>query len=307
MANQPKWLQYCIPVPGDVLAIPLPGSQYAFARVYRDADVGIYKCLANEIVDVEFVRGHPIAFFCSPVGFNIKQGKWPIIGRHPFAKKSDAWSPPVWVEYPIGRTGYKIYHKGRMRPATQKETHGLEEFCFVPDNDIAPLIFKRLGVKHPPIDPTVRTLSSQIAGTRRKGGVKKKTANAWKAGSFENDPAADWLDELLNGDDLSPIAAAFEAAEECAADYIEVDTGSAAIAAAEVVAALSGRPSPKIPLRLKKWLRERRTGGARLRGRALRAVELILADNSEVKQLWLESGHLAQWLRAVRGLQRRLK
>ena len=52
---------------------------------------------------------------------------------------------------------------------------------------------------------------------------------------------------------MAPIAEAFEAVLE-AADYIEAPDASAALAAAEVVAALLGRPAVELPDAVAAWV-----------------------------------------------------
>ena len=69
---------------------------------------------------------------------------------------------------------------------------------------------------------------------------------AWGTDSFANDDAMDWIAEQeANG--LAAVASAFAAVDAAADDYLDASIASSALAAAEVVAALLGGPSPTRP------------------------------------------------------------
>jgi hypothetical protein len=133
----------------------------------------------------------------------------------------------------------------------------------------------------------------------------KNIMGAWGAGSFENDSAGDWADELLHSADATPILEAFSAVIECE-DYLEVDEASAALAAAEVVAALRQQPSSTLPSPVAAWVRDHADSlSPELPELAVRAVALI-KNNSELKELW-DEGDTSQWLGAVEDLEHRLQ
>ena len=72
------------------------------------------------------------------------------------------------------------------------------------------------------------------------------------SGSFENDDAMDWVNDCVQAASAGVVKAALDRVLD--ADVVEVPDASAAIAAAEVVAASLGKPSPAIPANLKAWL-----------------------------------------------------
>jgi hypothetical protein len=130
-------------------------------------------------------------------------------------------------------------------------------------------------------------------------------AGAWGDGSFENDDAMDWVAECVRATSPGLVKAAFDRALN--ADVVEAPDASAAIAAAEVVAASLGKPSPVFPENLKAWLagqpRAQIAAQAALAERALTKIED--AQHSELRQLWSE-GKLNQWLSKVQALQSRI-
>jgi hypothetical protein len=109
---------------------------------------------------------------------------------------------------------------------------------------------------------------------------------AWGSAVFENDGAEDWAGALLEegrdqliGEALGAVAEGSTEADEC----------SAALAAAEVVAAARGWPARGFPKELKDWIAEadyRPTDGAK--SLAVQAVRQV-RDDSELAELWKEN------------------
>ncbi|HVV19487.1 MAG TPA: DUF4259 domain-containing protein [Pseudonocardiaceae bacterium] len=122
---------------------------------------------------------------------------------------------------------------------------------------------------------------------------------AWGTGPFDNDDAADLagsLDDLEPEDKPAAIREALlEAAEET--DYLERDAGGAAVAAAALVAAqqpdgdtidtISG-PKQSIP-----DLPED------LRALAVQALTRVLAEDSELNELWTDSPDGDEWFTMI--------
>lgn len=125
---------------------------------------------------------------------------------------------------------------------------------------------------------------------------------AWGAGTFDNDDALDWLDDLVDGAD----DAIRDALESTGAEPLEAPDASSALAAAEVVAAALGRPAADLPGEVSDWLQasDARSAAA-LAPLARQAVERVRA-NSELKDLWEESDP-AKWTAAVDDLRKRLE
>ncbi len=125
---------------------------------------------------------------------------------------------------------------------------------------------------------------------------------AWGAGTFDNDDALDWLDDLMDGAD----DAIRDALESTGADPLEAPDASSALAAAEVVAAALGHPAADLPGEVSDWLEEHGTKqAAALAPLARQAVERVSA-NSELKDLW-DEGDPAGWNAAVDDLRQRLE
>ncbi len=73
----------------------------------------------------------------------------------------------------------------------------------------------------------------------------------WGAKSFENDDAMDWIAVIEEASDTEPMKDALAAVLEAEGEYLEAPDCSNAMAAAEVIAALNGAPSPDLPEEVK--------------------------------------------------------
>jgi hypothetical protein len=131
---------------------------------------------------------------------------------------------------------------------------------------------------------------------------------AWGEKAFENDGAMDWLAELEPLGVAAIHRALSTAAETSGDDYLDVDDGTAAIAAAEIVAAARGKGRDRVPKRLFAWLDANAAAiGSDVLALARRAVERVLGANSELRALWDEGGVDNAWRGEVRELLVRLE
>ena len=130
---------------------------------------------------------------------------------------------------------------------------------------------------------------------------------AWGEKAFQNDSALDWLDEL-EADGLPALHDILAAvAGSPADDYLDVDEGSPAIAAAEIVAAALGHGRDRIPKRVIRWLDANASAiTADDLVLARRAVERVVAEGSELRELWDDAGLDSEWHADVRILLTRL-
>lgn len=130
-------------------------------------------------------------------------------------------------------------------------------------------------------------------------------AGAWGEGSFDNDDALDWVAQCTASKNVAPVSLALTAALD--GEYIEAPTTSAAVAAAETVAAALGKPSSKLPVDLQSWVTRQPAGSlAKFAPLARKALARIQDPKiSELVQLWSE-GKPSGWRAAITDLQARL-
>jgi Domain of unknown function (DUF4259) len=129
---------------------------------------------------------------------------------------------------------------------------------------------------------------------------------AWGHRSFENDSALDWMGDLEDGG-ASLVGEALDAVADASDDtYLEVDECSAALAAAELVAAALGHGEGRLTEEGVAWLQRHREEARAIGAtRARQAVERVY-ESSELRELWDENGNDTEWHADVRELLKRL-
>ncbi|WP_034292316.1 DUF4259 domain-containing protein [Herbaspirillum sp. RV1423] len=132
---------------------------------------------------------------------------------------------------------------------------------------------------------------------------------AWSHESFGNDDACDFGSDLQDADDLSMVEEALDAVVEIGNDYLEAPEASRAIAAAEVVARLQGNWGSRDAYSetVDAWVENKKlVPDPMLVQKADEAIERILAEPSELLELWLESDNSDVWMKSVLDLRSRL-
>lgn len=131
---------------------------------------------------------------------------------------------------------------------------------------------------------------------------------AWASDSFSNDDALDWLQDFVEAPTIEMLRDTLEHVTTLDPDDdLEGPDCSEAIAAAEIVAALNGKPAANLPDDLKTWLQsDHGLTAGELRPIASATVKRI-AENSELKELWEESDFYEKWTTEVSDLMRRLR
>lgn len=128
---------------------------------------------------------------------------------------------------------------------------------------------------------------------------------AWGVKSFENDDAADWVAAVSQGGDFEPVAEAIKRVSD-SVGYLDSTVCCQAIAAAEAVAAMNGRPAADLPEDLALFVATVPVFGTPpLQNDARRAIERISID-SQLRERWDESHKTDRWLEALGELKSRL-
>ncbi len=131
---------------------------------------------------------------------------------------------------------------------------------------------------------------------------------AWDATYFDNDGALDYLGTLQEYSDATPLRNTFEIVltEE---EYLEVDFGQEAVAAAAIVASLNPDFDVQLPEKAESWLRANQiSADSSLVKLAQRGLKRVLQEDSELFELWSENEEqFPQWKRSVKNLQKGLR
>jgi hypothetical protein len=127
------------------------------------------------------------------------------------------------------------------------------------------------------------------------------------AGSFENDDAMDWASDLSASSDWSVVEGAFARVLNLGPDdYLEAPEAAVALAAAEVVAAAVDAPAQDLPGAVTQWLETHRDDVSHEHASDASESVKRVAGNSELLDLWTQTGDPSDWRSAVADLQNRL-
>lgn len=128
----------------------------------------------------------------------------------------------------------------------------------------------------------------------------------WGYRNFDNDTAADFAADFRDQHNEAMLLAALATAAE-EEEYIEAEVASEALAAAEIVAAILGKPSKDFPADLIPVIVKLDAGESEdLRELAQEAVEAV-RKQSELQELWAETSDAAAWQQEQQGLLDRLE
>jgi hypothetical protein len=139
-----------------------------------------------------------------------------------------------------------------------------------------------------------------------RSGSRELPTGAWSPGSFDNDEGRELVwSELQDAESTEPIAEALGAGLG-ARGPLETGEASVGLAAAEVVAALLGKPAAILPDEVAAWVAGKPPPEPGLVNMAQRLVKRVL-EGSGLKDLWAESEGLAKWEQEAEGLLARLE
>jgi hypothetical protein len=125
----------------------------------------------------------------------------------------------------------------------------------------------------------------------------------WGYHAFENDDAADWACSL-DEEGFASIESALDAVLE-KSGTLDLPESQSAVAAAETLCAVLGRPGPAVPGEVKIWAAQQKAPSSGLIAKAKRSLDHILSE-SELKEYWSETDNSDAWEAAVTDLTKRL-
>jgi hypothetical protein len=132
---------------------------------------------------------------------------------------------------------------------------------------------------------------------------------AWGYGTFENDTACDFGAAVSDGGGIVLVEQALDRVLASGGTYLEVSDAEEGLAAAEIVARVKGSPGVETAYTesIDTWIKgSRPQASASLIEKAKRAIARILADESELVEVWAESDDFDGWKQSVEALQARL-
>jgi riboflavin biosynthesis pyrimidine reductase len=130
---------------------------------------------------------------------------------------------------------------------------------------------------------------------------------AWGNHNFDNDQAMDFVGDFIDNPSLESLVEVLTTVVDLGKDgeYIEVDEASAALAAAEIIAAVLKKPAVDFPAELQPVLASIHSTTI-IQKLARKAVKQVLGK-SELQELWAEGGDSTGWQTIQEDLLNRLK
>ncbi len=133
---------------------------------------------------------------------------------------------------------------------------------------------------------------------------------AWGVGVFDNDTACDWASKLERSSDISAVREGIGRVLAVVDAYLNAEVAWEALAACEVIARLKGNWGPRNPYtgRVDSWVASHQLiPQPGLVQAAASAIDRVLAQPSELLQLWSESDDCGAWLESIRDLKNRVR
>ncbi len=134
----------------------------------------------------------------------------------------------------------------------------------------------------------------------------------WAVDAFGNDYAQDWAEDLHETKSMEAVENTLDNLLSGAGGEIDAPFAAEALAAIEVLARLQGKGGPRTEdsAAVDEWVDARKQKPVRARSdlaeKAAQAIALILSEQSELRALWEDSEHYADWRASVEDLQARL-
>ncbi|NVI80293.1 DUF4259 domain-containing protein [Janthinobacterium sp. BJB401] len=131
----------------------------------------------------------------------------------------------------------------------------------------------------------------------------------WALDAFGNDYAMDWAQDLHEYKTLELVETTLDNVIDSQEAELEAPFAAEALAALEVIARLLGKPGEADPAtaEVDEWVAAcRKKVTPPLLEKARLAFDRITAETSELRQLWQDSEHFADWQADVAGLRARV-
>jgi hypothetical protein len=133
----------------------------------------------------------------------------------------------------------------------------------------------------------------------------------WATDAFGNDYAQDWAQDLAETSNLDAVEDTLNTALDASGGELEAPFAAEALVAIEVLARLQGKGGVRSEdsAAVDEWVDARKPKAkprADLVDKAGRALDRILSEQSELRELWEDSDHYEEWRASVEDLRARL-
>jgi len=134
---------------------------------------------------------------------------------------------------------------------------------------------------------------------------------AWGPGIFDDDTAYDYIEEIENAENPKDVfIKAFETAMDT--DYLEYDDCHAVTVSASYIDSIINGTKPRVDAADENFYpfieKHKMLDVMHLKANAVKALEIVMSDNSELNELWSDNAELyPKWRGNIQDLIDRLK
>lgn len=131
----------------------------------------------------------------------------------------------------------------------------------------------------------------------------------WALDAFGNDYAMDWAQDLQEYKTLELVETTLDNVIDSREDELEAPFAAEALAALDVIARLLGKPGAPDPAtaEVDEWVAAcKKKVTPQILEKARLAFDKIVAQSSELRQLWQDSEHFDDWQQDVAALRLRV-
>lgn len=126
----------------------------------------------------------------------------------------------------------------------------------------------------------------------------------WGIGVFDNSEASEWMQVFIVDPNLKILDITFKQFKDNPEGYFEMPDCNEALAAAEIIAAIKGKPHPELPDLVINAIKNLKVE----EGLDLKAKDVVdaIETNSELQELWSQSENYEEWQEILSDLKKRL-
>lgn len=131
---------------------------------------------------------------------------------------------------------------------------------------------------------------------------------AWGVNSFENDSALDFIADIEEQGSALFLEQIDFVAKYPEEDFLEAPDAEQVLVALEIIAVVQGNPSKNIPEGLSTWIEKngpKEVGDTTIE-LSHKALDRVLSNNSELKELWEDSDEYSLWEKNLKDLKERI-
>lgn len=113
---------------GDIVEIDLGQEFMAYARVLEEGLFAFYDSRARQPLAMDDITARAVLFIVPVMAYAVTRARWKVVGNAPLDDTLQNPPPLFWQDV-LDPDSFKLYDKGKFRPATREQCMGLERLA----------------------------------------------------------------------------------------------------------------------------------------------------------------------------------